>query len=89
MNRALVTLLALASVACSHSSSSAGNDGNEGGYPECPASLEAGSPCELGAPLCFECSSGDGFDCSCTTDSGLEGPDAAVWFCLGTGSTCQ
>jgi hypothetical protein len=52
--------------------------------------LEAGASCELGGPLCFECNNGDGFQCSCETDSGADPntPDAAIWFCVGTGYTC-
>jgi hypothetical protein len=89
MIRALTISLALAATACSHSTASAGNDGDEAGYPGCPGDLEAGAPCTVGAPECFSCTSGDGFYCGCETDSGVEGPDAAIWVCLGTGYTCQ
>jgi hypothetical protein len=90
MSRTLLAVLALLVVGCSHSSSGGNDDdGNEAGYPACPSGLEAGAPCELGGPLCFECANGDGFDCACSSDSGLEGPDAAIWFCVGTGYTCQ
>jgi hypothetical protein len=93
MIRARVLLVALLGVGCSHSTASAGNDGNEAGYPACSGDLEAGAPCDLSAPECFNCASGNGLDCSCTTNgalqNGVEPADAAIWWCVGTGYTCQ
>jgi hypothetical protein len=90
MTRALSLVLALFAAGCSHSAASAGNDdGNEAGYPACAVDVEAGAACAPGTGACFSCSQGNGFDCLCEADSGLEAPDATVWFCVGTGYTCQ
>ena len=90
MTRVLLVLAALVTVGCGHSSGGAGGGGFDSGLPTCAVDLEAGASCELGGPLCFECNNGDGFQCSCETDSGADPntPDAAIWFCVGTGYTC-
>jgi hypothetical protein len=83
---ALVAVLAaLVAVGCSHSS----QDVNDGGPPPCPT-LEAGDQCGPGTPACFDCVQGNGFNCYCEADSGTDPyADAAIWYCLGTGYTCQ
>jgi hypothetical protein len=89
MIRALCLVAALVSVGCGHSSSSAGGGGFDSGLPTCSGEPEAGAACTAGVPRCFDCVSGDGFECSCEDDSGLVAEDAgAIWVCVGTGYTC-
>jgi hypothetical protein len=81
----LAVLSALIAVGCSHSS----GDVDDGGPPPCQA-LEAGAQCGAGTPTCFQCVAGNGFDCSCESDSGTDPyTDASIWFCVGTGYTCH
>jgi hypothetical protein len=67
-----------------------------GTWPVCPSGAGPEVPCSDSVHDCMGCAQGAGYTCTCLDsgaqifeDGGLEGQDAALWFCIGTEATCQ